>query len=133
MHDGTRLTTLADIGRSSRRTLVPVLGQGAARQAHAERHPATPRQRAQRAAEPPAAGRHGRPHHLTDDTTAEAAFAALAGGLFKAPEEVALRRELRAAADAPRIQPPPVPWAAELSTPRYPASRLRRPGPYLGR
>jgi hypothetical protein len=55
-------------------------------------------------------------HHLVDETTTEAAFAALAGGLFKAPDEVALRRELRAAADAPPIQPPPLPWWAEYGT-----------------
>ncbi len=55
-------------------------------------------------------------HHLVDDTTAEAAFAALAGGLFKAPDEVAIRRELRAAAGAPPIQPPPLPWWAEYGT-----------------
>jgi hypothetical protein len=55
-------------------------------------------------------------HHLTDDTTAEAAFAALAGGLFKAPDEVALRRELHAAAEAPPILPPPLPWWAEYGT-----------------
>jgi hypothetical protein len=55
-------------------------------------------------------------HHLTDEATAEAAFTALAGGLFKPPDEVTLRRELHAAAGAPPIQPPPLPWWAEYGT-----------------
>jgi hypothetical protein len=52
-------------------------------------------------------------HHLLDYATADAAFAAMAGGLFKPPDEVTLRRELCAAADAPPIQPPVLPWWAE--------------------
>jgi hypothetical protein len=55
-------------------------------------------------------------HHLTDEPTAEEAFAALAGGLFKPPDELTLRRELDAAADATPIQPPPLPWWAEYGT-----------------
>jgi hypothetical protein len=61
-------------------------------------------------------------HHLLDEAPAEAAFAVTSGGLFTPPDEVTLRRELRAAKDAAPIQPPPLPWWAEHGTWNGPAN-----------